>query len=73
MRLQLRIGALCVAVWTLAACSAESSADVSDTPAVAHRNAAPLLVFFVSLLRARSEPLSLLSVPLVSFVYTRSR
>lgn len=58
MRLQLRIGALCVAVWTLAACSAESSADVSDTPVAGHRNTAQRDAYEVALERARAERLN---------------
>ncbi|WP_338334498.1 MULTISPECIES: DUF1684 domain-containing protein [Xanthomonas] len=72
MRLQLRVGALCVAVWTLAACSAESSADVSDTPAVAHRNAAPHDVYEVALERARAERLRQLRAPDGWLSYTGS-
>ncbi|WP_372381400.1 DUF1684 domain-containing protein [Xanthomonas sp. NCPPB 1754] len=72
MRLQLRVGALCVAVWTLAACSAESSADVSDTPAVAHGNAAPHDVYEVALERARAERLRQLRAPDGWLSYTGS-
>ncbi|RBJ42965.1 DUF1684 domain-containing protein [Xanthomonas oryzae] len=72
MRLQLRVGALCVAVWTLAACSAESTADVSDATAAGYRNAAQHDVYQLALDRARAERLTQLRAPDGWLSYTGS-
>lgn len=72
MRLQLRVGALCVAVLTLAACSVGATADVSDAPAANHRHVGQQEVYQLALERARAERLKQLRAPDGWLSYTGS-
>jgi len=72
MRLQLKVGALCVAVLTLVACSVGATADVSDAPAANHRHVGQQDVYQVALERARAERLRQLRSPDGWLSYTGS-
>ncbi|KQQ84456.1 hypothetical protein ASF73_15405 [Xanthomonas sp. Leaf131] len=72
MRLQLQVGAMCVAAWLMAACSAGSTADANDARGVERAPDAKHEVYQVTLERARAERLTRLRAPDGWLSYTGS-
>ncbi|MCL1499130.1 DUF1684 domain-containing protein [Xanthomonas nasturtii] len=72
MRLQFRVGALCVAVGLMVACSARSTADANDAPAARGRNVVQHDAYRIALERARAERLKQLRAPDGWLSYTGS-
>ncbi|KLB15612.1 lipoprotein, partial [Xanthomonas hortorum pv. gardneri] len=72
MRLQLQIGALCVAAWLMAACSAGSTTGVNDARLAGRGQSDARAVYQVELERARAQRLTRLRAPDGWLSYTGS-
>ncbi len=72
MRLQLQVGALCVAMLSMAACSAGSTADANGARIAGRGQSDRHAVYQVELERARAERLQRLRAPDGWLSYTGS-